>query len=110
MPVQLVIPSPFQSCDNRATSAYLYRGKQYYRGIVVATYYSHTLPPNAKRRDCIRGTGVDRGTLGNAQFHTGGCNVVLGDGGVHFVSDSIDANVWRAVGSRADGEVANVDW
>ncbi len=97
-------------CDNRATSAYLYRGKQYYRGIVVATYYSHTLTPNSRRRDCIRGTGVDRGHLATRSFHTGGANVVLGDGSVHFASDSVDEVVWRAIGSRADGEVANIDW
>lgn len=97
-------------CDNRAISAYLYRGKQYYRGIVVATYYSHTLPPNSKRRDCVRGTGVDRGHLATRSFHTGGSQVVLCDGSVHFASNSIDDITWRAVGSRSDGEVVSVDW
>lgn len=98
------------ACDNRATSAYLYRGKQYYRGNVVATYYSHTLPPNSKRRDCIRGTGVDRGHLATRSYHTGGAQIVLGDGSVHFASSSIDDVIWRALGSRADGEVATVEW
>lgn len=97
-------------CDNRATAAWLYRGKQYYRGIVVATYYSHTLTPNSRRRDCIRGTGLDRGHLATRSFHTGGSQVVLGDGSVHFASSSIDEIVWRAIGSRADSEVFSVDW
>lgn len=91
-------------CDNRATSAYLYRGKQYYRGIVVATYYSHTLTPNSKRRDCIRGTGVDRGHLATRSYHPGGAMIVLCDGSVRFAPNTVDELVWRAVGSKAGAE------
>jgi len=86
-------------CENRATPALRYRGKQYYRGVVVATYYSHTLTPNSKRRDCIRTVGYDRGHLATRSFHPGGAQVCLGDGSARFVSDTIDENVWRAVGS-----------
>jgi prepilin-type N-terminal cleavage/methylation domain-containing protein len=92
-------------CDNAATSNYLYRGKQYYRGIVVTTYYSHTLTPNSRRHDCIRGTGLDRGHLATRSYHVGGSQLVLADGSVRFASDSIDDRVWRAVGSKAAGEV-----
>ncbi len=91
-------------CDNAATSALLYRGKQYYRGNVVATFYSHTLTPNSPRRDCIRTTGFDRGHLASRSFHTGGSHFLLGDGGVRFASNSIDEKVWRAIGSRAGNE------
>ena len=93
-------------CDNRATTAWRYRGKQYYRGIVVTTYYSHTLTPNSKRRDCIRSVGVDRGHLATRSYHPGGANVCLGDGSVRFASETIDEAVWRAVGSIAGGESA----
>lgn len=92
-------------CDNPAISAYLYRGKQYYRGIVVATYYSHTLTPNSKRRDCVRGTGVDRGHLAARSFHPGGAMHVLCDGSVRFTSETIADAVWRAVGSKATGDI-----
>jgi hypothetical protein len=98
------------ACDNRATNAYLYRGKQYYRGIVVTTYYSHTLTPNSKRRDCVRGTGVDRGHLAARSFHTSGANVVMGDGAVRLASNNIDEAVWRAAGSKNGGESASGDW
>ena len=96
-------------CQNRATSAYRYRGKQYYRGIVVTTFYSHTLTPNSRLRDCVRGTGVDRGHLAARSFHTGGAHVVLGDGAVKFASDNIDDAVWRAVGSK-DGDDRVGEW
>ncbi len=92
-------------CDNRATTSYLYRGKQYYRGSVVTTYYSHTLTPNSHRRDCIRSVGVDRGHLATRSLHVGGAHALLGDGSVRFVSENIDENIWRAVGSKAGGEV-----
>ena len=96
--------APVAACDNRATPAYLYRGKQYYRGIVVATYYSHTMTPNSRLRDCIRGTGVDRGHLAARSYHPGGIMFVLADGSVRFASNTVDLAVWRAVGSKAFGD------
>jgi type II secretory pathway pseudopilin PulG len=91
------------ACDTTA-NAYRYRGKQYYRGIVVATYYSHTLTPNSRRRDCIRGTGLDRGHLAARSYHVGGAHVLLADGAVKFASENVDEAVWRAVGSKEGGE------
>ena len=37
--------------------------------------------------------------------HSGGVLAVLGDGSVHFFSNSIDLNTWQALGSMAGGEV-----
>jgi prepilin-type N-terminal cleavage/methylation domain-containing protein len=41
-------------------------------------------------------------------YHVGGVQVLLMDGSVHFVGNSIDQAIWRALGSRAGGEVASV--
>ena len=38
-------------------------------------------------------------------MHTGGAQVQLGDASVRFVSENIDLGVWRALGTRAGGEV-----
>ncbi len=38
-------------------------------------------------------------------YHAGGVNILLMDGSVHFISDSIDRSTWQALGSRAGGEV-----
>ena len=37
--------------------------------------------------------------------HTGGVNVLLGDGSVSFVRDSISSTTWRAMGTMNGGEV-----
>ncbi len=92
------------ACDNRATPAWPYRGKQYYRGVVVTTYYSHTLTPNAKFRDCIRATGLDRGHMAARSYHPAGVNAVLGDGSVKFGNNNVSEVVWRAIGSKGAGD------
>jgi prepilin-type N-terminal cleavage/methylation domain-containing protein/prepilin-type processing-associated H-X9-DG protein len=42
-------------------------------------------------------------------YHPGGVNSVLADGSVRFVKQSIDGQVWRALGSIAGGEVISAD-
>jgi prepilin-type processing-associated H-X9-DG protein len=37
--------------------------------------------------------------------HSGGVNVVFGDGSVHFVTDAISLTTWQALGSISSGEV-----
>jgi hypothetical protein len=34
----------------------------------------------------------------------GGVNVLMGDGGMRFISDSIDEDIWRAMATRGGGE------
>jgi len=42
--------------------------------------------------------------------HTGGMNAALADGSVRFVRATVAADVFRAVGTRAGGEVVPGDW
>jgi prepilin-type N-terminal cleavage/methylation domain-containing protein/prepilin-type processing-associated H-X9-DG protein len=41
--------------------------------------------------------------------HPGGVHALLGDGSVRFFKDSINVNVWRALGSPSGGEVISAD-
>jgi len=41
--------------------------------------------------------------------HTGGANFLLGDGAVRFIRNGIDFTTYVALGTRAGGEVANLD-
>ncbi len=38
-------------------------------------------------------------------FHTGGVNSLMMDGSTRFFSENMDVNVWRALGTRAGGEI-----
>lgn len=48
---------------------------------------------------------VEERELCFASFHHGGAQMLMVDGHVKFVTDSIDAEVWSAVGTRAQQEV-----
>lgn len=55
----------------------------------------------------IPGEGVfsRTGNDGFSSYHPGGCNFLIVDGSVHFLSETIDAVVLTAVTTRAGGEV-----
>jgi prepilin-type processing-associated H-X9-DG protein len=43
-------------------------------------------------------------------MHPGGANVLMGDGSVRFVKQSINLLTWQALSSRAGGEVIGADF
>ncbi len=94
------------SCDLPASAAWAYRGLQYYRGLPVATFYTHTLTPNSQFRDCAN---TSNGHLASRSFHTGGVNVLRGDGSIQFVSNSVDAATWLALGTINGGETFTLE-
>lgn len=47
-------------------------------------------------------------TCGFKSLHPGGANFLMGDGSVHFLSESIDYRLFNGLGTRAGGEVGNV--
>ena len=48
-------------------------------------------------------------TRGFKSLHPGGANFALGDGAVVFLGDGVDHNVYRALSTRAGGEVVSVE-
>lgn len=64
--------------------------------------YLHVTGPNS--RSCGFFTQL-RAVMPPSSKHVGGCHLQLCDGSVRFVNDSVDLVVWRALGSRAGGEV-----
>ena len=53
-------------------------------------------------------TGYER-ELSFGSYHPGGCMMGLADGSIRFVAETVDLTVWRGYGSRAGGEVAQLD-
>ncbi len=76
-------------------------GAPWLQGYHSTTIYFHVGPPNS--RSCM----YPGGRIGTAarSNHTNGVNVVRCDGSVRYVSNTIPLVTWRAMGTRADGEV-----
>src|SRR5437868_12111408 len=49
------------------------------------------------------------GQLGFRSLHPGGANFAMADGSVKFVKDSINVRTYRALATRAGGEVVSAD-
>ena len=47
----------------------------------------------------------NKGLTAARSAHAGGVNLLLADSSVRFVSNSIDVNTWRALATRAGGEI-----
>ena len=67
--------------------------------------YNHVLEPN--ERTCTNGGQVAQGAWTAGSRHPGGANCLFADGHVAFVKDSIASATWRALGTRAGGEVVS---
>ena len=80
----------------------------------IATLYNHVAPPNWKGWDCGVGsslldTPAEHGIISARSAHPGGVNVLMGDGSVKFVKESVDVLTWRGLGTRNGGEVISAD-
>ena len=95
-------------CNTPRSSRITYQGMQYYRNLPMTSTYSHTVPPNYKGYDC-GSSNFFAAHLAARSYHPGGANAVFCDGSVHFFKDSINPDVWRAIGSRAGGEIISAD-
>ena len=50
-----------------------------------------------------------RAIMPASSHHDGGVNLLLGDGSVRFIKDSVNLSVWQALGTRAGGEILSAD-
>lgn len=74
------------------------------------TFFNTAATPNWKHRTCAMGNPFGQCADRNGIFptrsrHKGGSQVTLGDGGVRFISENIDAGTWQRLGRREDGQV-----
>jgi prepilin-type N-terminal cleavage/methylation domain-containing protein/prepilin-type processing-associated H-X9-DG protein len=68
--------------------------------------FQHVAPPNG--RSCAFFT-VFRGNYPASSRHPGGVNLLLGDGSVRFIKQTMNLNTWRALGTISGGEVVSAD-
>ncbi|WP_337177290.1 DUF1559 domain-containing protein [Paludisphaera sp.] len=72
--------------------------------------YTHVMTPNMW--SCSSSTDTANNTIGAysaSSRHSGGVNVLFGDGSVKFVKDSVSPQTWWAIATRNGGEVVSSD-
>jgi prepilin-type N-terminal cleavage/methylation domain-containing protein/prepilin-type processing-associated H-X9-DG protein len=88
------------------------RGNFWFHGTQAQTIFNTVTTPNAKNNPW---SFCSSSAIGDSEFvtansnHPGGVNVLLGDGSVRFVKDSINQATWWALGTRNCGEVISSD-
>ncbi|HEY7159234.1 MAG TPA: DUF1559 domain-containing protein [Gemmataceae bacterium] len=80
------------------------RGDRWINGGYLSTAYNHWTTPNSSTFDCLNSAN-NYGLKTARSRHTNGVNVMLCDGSVHFVSNSVSLYTWQTLATRAGGEV-----
>ncbi|HUT89509.1 MAG TPA: DUF1559 domain-containing protein [Thermoguttaceae bacterium] len=93
------------SCSVIGSPASTFRGARWVDGFVLYSAYYHWQPPNSEVPDCGVVSPIRALWIAARGRHPGGVNAAFSDGSVHFVSDTVDPETWRALGSRNGGEV-----
>jgi prepilin-type processing-associated H-X9-DG protein len=71
--------------------------------------YYHVMTPNKNACAAAMPFGAVDSFIGASSMHPGGANVVMMDGSVRFLKDSVNLAAWLALGSRNGGEVVSSD-
>ncbi len=103
-------------------SGQAFRGFRWADGRVNYTGFQTILPPNSP--SCFRGGDASQGVSTAGSRHQGGAHVLMTDGAVRFVTDSVEAGnraatpavgdrspfgLWGALGTRASKETVSPD-
>jgi len=87
---------------NAATTWNADRGASWIWGRMHRTGFNTYFQPNSTTPDCLS-NGL--GWYAARSNHTGGVNVLMGDGSVRLVRNAVDSNTWQGMGTRAGTEV-----
>ena len=111
--VELSLPKYVKYCGSVSTpdpAFSKYQGRAWISGwTLLANTYMHVMPIN--QRSCHIYGGEDDGNnvVTPSSDHPGGVNVLMGDGAVTFVNNSIANKVWWSLGSRNGGETFQLE-
>jgi prepilin-type N-terminal cleavage/methylation domain-containing protein/prepilin-type processing-associated H-X9-DG protein len=88
------------------------RGFMWATGEIRCASYNHYYRPNPPIYDCVTNDLTSGPAVYTAfgfkaarSYHTGGVNLLLGDGSVRYISNEVDLTVWRGLATRAGGEI-----
>jgi prepilin-type processing-associated H-X9-DG protein len=95
------------ACGKAPSGWLLNKGAGWWDGNYLNTLYNHHHPPNSPLYDCI--TYHNPGWKAARSFHPEGVNTLFCDGHVAFSKSAVDPGVWRALSTRAGGEVISAE-
>jgi prepilin-type N-terminal cleavage/methylation domain-containing protein/prepilin-type processing-associated H-X9-DG protein len=112
IPNQTTLTATYTTClginASTATPLTSKQGASWVMGEMCCTTYNHVSTPNTT--SCA-GIGFP-GNMANMAMqvppssnHPGGVNLLMGDGSVRFMQNSVDLITWRSLGTRNGGEV-----
>jgi prepilin-type N-terminal cleavage/methylation domain-containing protein/prepilin-type processing-associated H-X9-DG protein len=91
----------------------LQRGDTWCQGSMCSTLFNTVVTPNGQNDAWAYCSMVSSGACSNLSnsdsYHPGGVNVLMADGHVVFVKDSINQRTWWGLGTIAGGEVISAD-
>jgi prepilin-type N-terminal cleavage/methylation domain-containing protein/prepilin-type processing-associated H-X9-DG protein len=91
----------------------LQRGDTWTQGAMCATLFNTIVPPNGESDEWAYCGAYASGAVSNVSnsdsYHPGGVNVLMADGHVQFIKDSVNQIVWWSLGTIAGGEVISSD-
>jgi prepilin-type N-terminal cleavage/methylation domain-containing protein len=82
-------------------------GLTWLEGNMSWTRYNHVLTPGHKT--CTNGVTWNGAIMTASSRHDGGLGLLLGDGSVRFVKQTVNPAIWRALGTIAGGETIPAD-
>jgi prepilin-type N-terminal cleavage/methylation domain-containing protein/prepilin-type processing-associated H-X9-DG protein len=98
-------PLRVEECARSPAGWLFNKGAAWWDGNYLNTLYNHWMTPDSSRADCV--VYHNPGWKAARSFHHGGVNALFCDGHVAFVKDSVSQGVWRALATRAQGEVVS---
>ncbi len=84
------------------------RGREWSRGSFFMSSYNHFYTPNSQYPDCTD-TGRNAAICGPRSLHSGGVNLLVLDGHVQFIKNSVSLTTFRALSTIGGGEVISAD-
>ena len=82
-------------------------GLMWIAGTFVHSYYNHVLGPGDSVSDCGVLSNPVAGAFGPRSYHLSSINVSFTDGSCRQIRDSLDLKVWRALGTRGQGDIVS---
>ncbi len=90
-----------------ALAGFVSVGSTWHLGEAPGSRYNHVMPPNTW--SCTGNNSDNDGAHTPGSRHPGIINVCMADGSVKAVKNTINLVTWRAIGTKAGGEVVSAD-